>query len=332
MLDALILLSSSNTLIFYDIILFVVLSTICACTQWRRMIKEYVEAENAKSEQTKLMEPYLGKWNKLKSFHTIHIMSNKIEYSDGSKFDVNIDENTTEIVATYANSKFHGKLVKYRDHEEIKWSNGSVWIRNGFERFSGSYIHKSSLQKYVISKSGQIRLPITQRTARFQLLAANRISYNFNRNIIHKGTLTAQGDIKWDNGSYWENIDKSSKNTEYKEALLTIKPKIDNQIIDDNEKKEQVMERVTESANTEQVEGEMDDTFDNNSDDDEESEFEQDFDSYFKDSNDNDNDSVPSLEIQNDSHFVLINDDELFDVTQNKKDNDGDQVDEWLMV
>lgn len=300
-------------------------------------MKQYIDRENAKSEKSKLMEPYIGTWNKIKSFHTIKIMVNKIEYSDGSKFDVNIDENTNEIVATYANSKFHGKLIKYQDYEEIKWDNGSVWIRDGINRFSGEYIHKSTLQKYII-QDGTIKLPITKRDIRFQLLAADRISYNFNRNIVHKGTMQDTGDIKWDNGSYWENINPSPKLANINDNISreVSSAEIVNEVVEKKED-EIMVDRVTESANTEQVEGEIDDRIanDHESDDEEESEFEQDFDSYFKDDvvdHDNDNDDIgPSLEIKNDSHFVLVNDDELFDISHDKKDN-NDQVDEWLMV
>ena len=106
------------------------------------------------------------------------------------------------------------------------------------------------------------------------------------------------------------------------------------------EQKEEVIEFITCPEGTEQIEGEIEDTADNDDGvdygdelDEEDSDFEQDFDSYFNDTNEND--TGPLLEIENDAHFVLVNDDELFDVTPNKNEDDNfnnGQPDEWLMV
>ena len=186
------------------------------------MVKKYIDEDNDKLVKNKLMEPYIGVWNKLKSFHTIKIMPDKIEYSDGSQFEVNINPNTNEIIAIYASSKFTGKLIKLIDYECIEWNNGSVWIRDGFQQFEGEYIHKSTQQKYVISKSGTIKLPITGRFLRFQLLTKDRISYKFNRKMIHKGTMNADGDIKWDNGSIWINKSKPAAITISKHRMFDL--------------------------------------------------------------------------------------------------------------
>jgi len=150
------------------------------------------------------MEPYIGIWNKLNSLHTIKIMNDKIEYSDGSQFDVSVNDEA--ITAIYAKSQFTGKLIKKEKYHQIEWNNGSVWIKNGFVRFEGEYIDNSSQQKYKINQDGTILLPITGKKCRFKLLEHNRISYVFNKDLRCNGTLSDDlTNIKWDNGSVWKN-------------------------------------------------------------------------------------------------------------------------------
>eukprot|EP00486_Rosalina_sp_Unknown_P009694 CAMPEP_0201593098 /NCGR_PEP_ID=MMETSP0190_2-20130828/190819_1 /ASSEMBLY_ACC=CAM_ASM_000263 /TAXON_ID=37353 /ORGANISM="Rosalina sp." /LENGTH=139 /DNA_ID=CAMNT_0048052179 /DNA_START=1283 /DNA_END=1702 /DNA_ORIENTATION=- len=139
--------------------------------------------------------------------------------------------------------------------------------------------------------------------------------------------MTAQGDIEWDNGSYWENKNRLVSITK---PSVSVSSKMDNQM---HEQKEEAIKPITNSTNTEQVQGEMEDNDGSDVEDsDHDHEFEQDFDSYFKDQHENEDENQISLEIKNDAHFVLINDDELFDVAQNKEECNNDQVDEWLMV
>ena len=180
----------------------------------------YRKKQSKCNNKINILKQYIGTYNKLRSFHTIQITQNKIEYSDGTQFDVDINPKTNEIIAVYDSSEFIGKLKKHCNYDTIEWNNGSVWIKNGFIRFEGDYIHKSTQQKYIIDKLGKIQLPITGRKLPFHLLAPNRISYQFNRRIIHKGTITNNGNIKWDNGSVWEKQSKLINKESEKDALV----------------------------------------------------------------------------------------------------------------
>jgi len=282
--------------------------------KWRCLIKEYVERHNVKSETMLLMEPYLGIWNKLNSLHTIRICVDQIEYSDGSRFNVSIDRNTREIIAVYANSRFTGKLIESNNngkHQRIEWNNGSIWIKNGFSRFAGEYIHNSTQQKYIIDKLGTIKLPITGKKCRFKLVEHDRISYAFNGDIAYKGTLDHdQNIIKWDNGTIWKNTAKPKRISISKHCDVSMSKqneeilKIEKDEISDDKKMEEIGD--SNGQKTVEFEGEV-----------EEDDFEH-FEHY-----------GTSLEIKNYEHFVLVNDDELFGTEQNEN---NDQVDEWMLV
>jgi len=295
---------------------------------WRDMIKQYIDGDNAKSERIEFMKPFIGIWNKLNSLHTIRIMVDKIEYSDGSQFDVSYNETTDEIIATYSSSQFMGKLYQHDKYDEIRWNNGSVWIKNGFVRFEGEYKHNSTEQKYIIHKFGTIKLPITGKKVRFQLINPNRISYQFNRDITHKGTLSDDMNIiKWDNGSIWEKTVKPKEITINKHSNGA--KSADVPMFDKNEENEEIPEEsvaeieekldemeIMNGQKTVEIEGEIEMN--------EDSDFEQDFDIYFQQ-------NAPSLEIKNYDHFVLIDDDQLFDTNQEQQ-NINNNVDEWLLV
>ena len=92
---------------------------------------------------------------------------------------------------------------------------------------------------------------------------------------------------------------------------------------------EERTEDPKETKNTRMVEGEIEEKqdFEERCDKEYDDDFEQDLDSYFK------NENNPSIEIKNDAHFVLIDDDELFNTKSNgMNDKNCDKVDEWLLV
>ena len=156
------------------------------------------------SQHISLMKAYIGIWNKLNSLHTIKIMEDKIEYSDGSKFDVSVSE--SRITAVYAKSQFTGQLIEDETYDHIKWNNGSVWIRNGFVRFEGKYRDPKSQQKYEINQDGTILCAKTGKKYRFKLLEYNRISYALTKESRYNGTLSEDMEsIQWDNDSIWKN-------------------------------------------------------------------------------------------------------------------------------
>lgn len=318
---------------------------------WKQLMTEQINAEKLKAEKARSMEAYLGVWNKLKSFHTIQIKVDGIEYSDGSRFGVEVNEDTNEIIAIYVSSRFRGKLHRGVDHEYIAWSNGSVWIRNGFQRFEGQYVHHSTEQKYTLHRNGTLKLPITGRTVRFQLLEANRISYQFNRDIVHKGTLCETRHIQWDNGSFWQRVDGSSvppavrhvrppgavvvdqakhvavKASDAEPGKCNQEEEQDEEHEDD-EKAEELVEGAAGTATLEvEGEGAVGDGQQTQTVE-EECCVEEDYDIVFKEKH------GQTLEIGSDAHFVLVNDDELFgdEHDEEEQENMQDKPDEWLFV
>lgn len=147
--------------------------------------------------------------------------------------------------------------------------------------------------------------------------------------MVHRGTLSDDGNvIKWDNGSFWEKKLKPKQivvNKHANDSKKEIEPLFEKnenveklQEIVPNEKISKKVEvAVPKNGKTVEIEGEIEEI--------EDDDFEQDFDSYFKE-------NVPSLEIENHQHFVLINDDELFDMKRNDVNVDDSKVDEWLLV
>lgn len=96
-------------------------------------------------------------------------------------------------------------------------------------------------------------------------------------------------------------------------------------IVETEEKLPEQLERMETQTETAEIEGEIEEE---EQEEDQESEYEQDFEIYFKEQ------SGPSLQIHNDAHFVLINDDELFNAKHNQNDHNdvNNKPDEWLLV
>lgn len=309
--------------------------------------------KRTKEEQRKvLMAPFIGMWNKLNSFHSIRITPEFIQYSDGSQFNVSVNPESDQIIAKYSRTEYAGTMSKHEGYQEIRWDNGSVWIRDGFAKFAGCYTMGS--EQWVIHKFGTIKLPVTGKRVRFKMSGPNRIRYtvNENDNEYREGTLSDDGSgIQWMDGTFWNKSSPKAKSSQRAVAGLcpqSTRDQVDDDAMQQNE--DNATSRVSSTDGSEdgavdRMEKALDQTVDSGvsvvddsgfhdetlmagsvGEPQEEtvelgSDFEENFDFYFK------TNAASQLKIEREDHFVVV--DEVRSVTSNKMDSEHD---EWEMV
>jgi len=322
---------------------------------WKQWMEDEIKKQKDEEQKKAVMAPYIGIWNKLNSQHSIRITFDKIEYSDGSTFNVSVNtENVTPIlVAKYARTEYAGKIMKHDQYEEIKWDNGSIWIRDGFARFSGTYT--AGNEQWVIHKFGTIKLPVTGKRVRFRMTAPNRIRYVIDDHHCD-GTLSDDGSgIQWDDGNFWTRDHGKEEAGCIVECTVQQQPENESDAVCKKKKvgamtsasnADAAEEEVTVDRLEKALDGSVDSgasvvddtqlhpdtlTVRNVGEQEEdgialESDFEDNFNHYFSCHG-----GAASLQIEKEDHFVVVDDDALYGV-QTLSKVDPDHADEWLLI
>lgn len=150
--------------------------------EWRLLIKnEYLINFDS-------MYKFIGNWNKLNSYFHIKIVDNpnQIIYNDGSTFDVNILNNSNILRACYADGYFDAKIAPNSNGNILQWNNGSIWVRNGFEKFCAKYqIISEKAGKFAKENTTMIAID-SEGFINFLSVKNEKNSNNHNHNNNHK--------------------------------------------------------------------------------------------------------------------------------------------------
>jgi len=189
--------------------------------------------ENTNTSENSQIEPvqwslFNGEWAKLNSCYRIIINNGRIQYQDGSHFCACVEKRNGDSTATersadvsaagqvryvlkalYKDGTFEGILSN--DRLKVDWSNGSVWIKDGYKKYIGEYLNNENVRVNIFSNATlEHQLENGQKVpCPYVLINMDEIGYTFQkRRFVGKIVRNVDRNplvIQWNDNNKWRS-------------------------------------------------------------------------------------------------------------------------------